>query len=106
MGPLIEMKNKELKNDCYDKVDDVYTLTKNTNDLVRDNTDMMADKFDKLIDTLKVDVCQQLKSLDSQVENLCGQNQNYLRWLLAVVCIIALGSKLLELVVKFWPTPH
>lgn len=41
--------------------------------------------------------------LASEMRGLSSQHRDILRWLLAVVCIIALGKGTLELVDRMWP---
>lgn len=51
-------------------------------------------KLDKLISVTE--------RVGTYVETLSNQHRDIIRWLLMVVCAIALGSKLLEAAQKFW----
>lgn len=42
------------------------------------------------------------EKVGTYVEALSNQHRDIIRWLLMVVCAIALGSKLLEAAQKFW----
>lgn len=45
---------------------------------------------------------ERLESLGSVLQKIEQQNKDFVRWLLLVVCIIALGSKAAEMAQRIW----
>lgn len=59
-----------------------------------------AERMDKLIDCM-TDIAEAVKTNAEEIKVLSGYHRDMIRWLLGVVCIIALGNKALDLA-KAW----
>lgn len=71
-------------------------------DLAEETHTVMIQKMDSLISATR-DVGTKVESLESRVGVISTQNNTVVKYLLWVVCIIALGTKLLELAKGFAP---
>lgn len=59
-------------------------------------------KMEELIGVIRSDVGGKLEILATKMEHVSGQQRDMLRWVLAVLCIIALGKGLIEVVEGVW----
>lgn len=73
-------------------------------ELAEETHTVMIQKMDSLISATK-EVGNKVESLESRVGVISSQNNTVVKYLLWVVCIIALGTKLLELAKGFAPNP-
>lgn len=65
----------------------------------------MSEETHALVGTKLDAVVAALSGVNSNLKVIADQQTNVVRWLLWVVCIIALGTKLLELAKGFAPHP-
>lgn len=63
-------------------------------------------KMEELIGVIRTDVGAKLDVLSTEIRHVSGQQRDMLRWLLIVVCIIALGKGALDIVEKVWARPQ
>lgn len=82
---------------CHGKLERIHELAEETHTV-------MLHKMDELISTTK-EVGMKVEGLKSEVGVVSTQNNNVVKYLLWVVCAIALGSKLLEMAKGFMPHP-
>lgn len=59
-------------------------------------------KMEQLISVIKSDVGAKLEVLTTEIKHVSVQQRDMLRWVLAVLCIIALGKGLLEVIEGVW----
>ncbi len=62
---------------------------------------MRSDQVEELIHCMR-DNGDKLDTLSAVLQSIEKQNRDFVRWLLLVVCIIALGSKLVEMTQNIW----
>ena len=62
---------------------------------------LRSDQVEELISCMR-DHSDKLDTLTSVLSTIEKQNKEFVRWLLLVVCVIALGSKAVEMVQRVW----
>lgn len=62
-----------------------------------------SDRMDKLIDCM-TEIAEAVKVNAAEIKTLTGYHRDIIRWLLVVVCIIALGNKGLDLIKAYAST--
>lgn len=59
-------------------------------------------KMEELIGVIRSDVGGKLEILTTEIRHVSGQQRDMVRWLLVVVCAIALGKGAIDIMEKAW----
>lgn len=62
-------------------------------------------KMEQLIGVIRTDVGGKLEVLATEMKHVSSQQRDMLRWLLVVVCVIALGKGAIDVIEKVWARP-